>query len=93
MPYAFVFYDIPDDRLRNKVANVLKDFGLRRLQKSVFEGNLTYNRGDELAKVIDRVMGDEEGDIRIIFVPPSFLDKIIVIREMYVHEEDFVVIK
>jgi CRISPR-associated endonuclease Cas2 len=93
LPHVYVFYDIPDDRVRLKVANVLKDFGLNRLQKSVFEGDLTYNRAHELSLVLDRVIGDAEGDVRIIFVPFSFVDKVIVVRELYSVSEELVVVK
>lgn len=93
LPHVFVFYDIPDDRVRLKVADVLKDYGLIRLQKSVFEGDLTYNRAHELSMVLDRVIGNAEGDVRIVFVPSSFLDKIIVVRELYRVPEESVVIR
>ncbi len=36
-----VIYDISDDRLRFKVAEVLKNYGLKRIQKSAFIGYLT----------------------------------------------------
>ncbi len=81
--YCYVVYDIPDDRLRTKVADVLKDFGLERLQKSVFFGRLTRNRVEELCLVLDDLIGRKEADVRIIFVPPSFVDKVIVVRAMY----------
>jgi len=81
--FCYVFYDIPDDKLRNRVANILKDYGLERLQKSVFCGWLTWNRAEELAMYLDYVIGDYEADVRIVFVPPSFRDKVIVVRSMY----------
>lgn len=93
MPHVFVFYDVPDDRVRNRVASVLKDYGLYRLQKSVFEGDLSYNRGHELSLVLDRVIGSAEADVRIVFVPPSFLDKVIVVREMYNVEVEGVIVR
>lgn len=43
MDFCYVFYDIPDDRIRLKVADALKDYGLLRLQKSVFVGQLSRN--------------------------------------------------
>ena len=74
---------MPDDRLRTKIADVLKDYGLERIQKSVFFGKLSRNRVEELAMVLDDLIGDEEADVRIIFVPPSFVNKVIVVRAMY----------
>jgi len=81
--FFYVFYDVPDDRLRTKIADVLKDYGLERIQKSVFFGKLSRNRVEELAMVLDDLIGDEEADVRIIFVPPSFVNKVIVVRAMY----------
>ena len=81
--YCYIFYDIPDDRLRTKVADVLKDFGLERIQKSVFFGRLSRNRVEELCLVLDDLIGDKEADVRIIFVPPSFVNKVIIVRAMY----------
>lgn len=81
--YCYVFYDIPDDRLRGRVADALKDYGLVRVQKSVFFGSLSRNRVEELAQLLDDIVGDQDADIRIIFVPPSFVDRVIVVRAMY----------
>ena len=81
--YCYVFYDIPDDRLRYKVANKLKDYGLERLQKSVFFGKLSWNRAEELKMVLDDLIGDEEADVRIAFIPPSYVNRVIVVRAMY----------
>lgn len=84
MPYiCYVFYDVPDDRLRYRIADMLMNYGLERLQKSVFVGKLTYNKAEELAMILDDLIGREEADVRIIFVPPSFENKVIVVREMY----------
>ena len=92
LTFVYVFYDIPDDRVRLKVASILKDYGLLRLQKSVFCGEMAYARAEEIALRIDRVMGSAEGDVRIVFVPESFRDRVIVVRELYnVREENVVV--
>ena len=51
-----IAYDITDDKRRNKVAKILKDFG-KRVQYSVFECNIdkrAYLRlQDRLAKAMD----------------------------------------
>lgn len=39
MRYIIV-YDITDDNLRTLTAEMLKDYGLKRIQKSAFMGNL-----------------------------------------------------
>lgn len=43
-----VIYDISDDKIRTKVAERLKDYGLKRIQYSAFFGKLNQNRREEL---------------------------------------------
>jgi len=52
--HVLIIYDIKNDRLRTKISNTLKDWGLERIQYSVFIGDLTsdqrriksHDRGD-----------------------------------------------
>lgn len=46
---TYVFYDIQEDRIRNRVGNTCKDYGLERIQFSGFIGYLSKNRREELA--------------------------------------------
>ena len=41
MPYVWLFYDISKNAARTHIAKLCKKAGLRRMQKSVFFGNLT----------------------------------------------------
>jgi CRISPR-associated protein Cas2 len=41
MPYIWIFYDISKDAVRTRTAKLCKKAGLRRMQKSVFFGNIT----------------------------------------------------
>lgn len=45
---TWVIYDISDDRVRGKVAKICKGYGLYRVQKSAFLGDLNRNQMDEL---------------------------------------------
>jgi CRISPR-associated protein Cas2 len=45
---TWVVYDISKDRTRTKIAKRCLDFGLQRIQKSVFLGDLAPNRVDEI---------------------------------------------
>ncbi len=45
-------YDIGDDRLRARVAEALKDFGLVQVQYSAFAGDLSANRRGMLEIVV-----------------------------------------
>jgi len=63
---AWVVYDIRADQRRNKVAKVCKQYGLLRVQKSVFLGRLERNRFDELAeRCLDLI--DEDTDSVYLF--------------------------
>ena len=64
---TFVVYDVPDDRIRVRVANVCKDFGLRRIQYSAFRGFLDATRREEMFARLADVLGEETG--RILVVP------------------------
>ncbi len=60
-----VVYDIPSDKIRNRVAEACKDYGLDRIQWSAFLGELTHNRRGELALRLRRTLGREDGSIHI----------------------------
>jgi len=46
---VWVIYDIVDDKKRAMIAKACKGYGLYRVQKSAFLGNLNRNEIDELA--------------------------------------------
>ena len=45
---TWVVYDISKDRTRTKIADRCLDFGLQRVQKSVFLGEIPPNRVEEI---------------------------------------------
>ncbi len=45
---TWVVYDISKDRTRTKIADRCLDFGLQRVQKSVFLGDIPSNRVEEI---------------------------------------------
>jgi len=61
-----LLYDIEEDRLRARIADVCFDYGLERIQFSAFFGKLNRNRRQELALKLQNELGDESGRIRII---------------------------
>jgi CRISPR-associated protein Cas2 len=61
-----VIYDIENDRLRTRVADVCMDYGLERIQFSAFFGKLNRNRRQELALRVKNELGGENGRVRII---------------------------
>lgn len=58
--YTIITYDIEDDRLRNRVAKILLDAGLHRVQKSVFEGEIRQKDFSKLkAKLKKSIKGHD----------------------------------
>ena len=62
---CLLVYDIPDDRLRTKVADVCLDYGLQRIQYSSFLGDLSRNRQGEIMQRIGRTLGRREGNVQL----------------------------
>ncbi len=63
---TFVVYDIADDRVRLRIANVCKDYGLDHIQYSVFSGPLDSTRRNEMFARLDDTLGGNEGKILMI---------------------------
>ena len=62
---TLVIHDITDDIVRNKVAKACKRFGLSRIQKSAFLGDLPSARRKELISRLKRILGDNKGNIQV----------------------------
>lgn len=55
---CLVMYDIPDDRVRQKVADACLDYGLQRVQYSAFVGDLSRTHQRALfGEIVERVRG------------------------------------
>ena len=59
-----VSYDIPDDRRRLRLANTLKDFGVR-VQYSVFECRLEPNDLEKLRQRLGKLVEPAEDSVRL----------------------------
>jgi CRISPR-associated protein Cas2 len=64
--HMIVVYDITNDRIRNKIADACLDYGLDRIQLSVFYGNITRAHQNELMHKMRRLLGKEVGKIMLI---------------------------
>lgn len=62
---TLVIYDVPDDKIRNRLAVACKDYGLQRVQWSAFLGFLNHNRREELQERLKRTLGRRTGNIQI----------------------------
>ncbi|MGQ9459443.1 MAG: CRISPR-associated endonuclease Cas2 [Anaerolineae bacterium] len=63
--HCLVVYDIPDDDIRTKVADICLDYGLERIQYSAFEGVLSRNLQEELILKIKKRVGRREGNVQL----------------------------
>jgi CRISPR-associated protein Cas2 len=63
---TFVVYDIVDDRIRTRVANTCKDYGLERIQYSAFSGELDATRRGELFTRLADELGHDVGRILVL---------------------------
>jgi len=78
---VLVLYDIEEDRIRNRVADVCFDYGLERIQFSAFLGKLTRNHREELQIRLTNEIGSSLARVRVI--PVCGED----IRAMYVLDQ------
>jgi len=66
---AWVFYDITEDSTRNKVASLCLDYGLMRVQKSVFCGEISQKTLSELSGRIRKTVEGTGGEESVMFLP------------------------
>jgi CRISPR-associated protein Cas2 len=59
--YLVVSYDIHDDKRRNRIHKVLKNFG-ERIQFSVFECDLTKEQLLRMQHMLERIIEEEDHD-------------------------------
>jgi CRISPR-associated protein Cas2 len=62
---VWVIYDISDDRIRVRIAQLCKGYGLYRVQKSAFLGDLNKNELDAIALECEELI--EESDSVFVF--------------------------
>lgn len=60
---TYVFYDIEEDKIRNRVGSACKNYGLKRIQFSGFVGYLSRNRREELAVKLRDILSEGSGKI------------------------------
>ena len=65
---TFVIYDIEDDRVRTRIANACKDYGLEHIQYSAFSGPLDGSRRAELFARLADTLGKDVGKILLLSV-------------------------
>ena len=63
---TWIVYDITVNKVRSKVAKICKGYGLYRVQKSAFLGDINRNQIDELALKC-KELADKEKDSVYVF--------------------------
>ena len=63
---TFIVYDITDDKIRLKIADVCKDYGLDHIQYSVFSGSLDSTRRNEMFARLDDTLGNNQGKVLML---------------------------
>lgn len=63
---TLVVYDVPKDKLRRRVYEACKDYGLKRFQFSAFRGPLDRNRRQEIFFRIRSIVGDHTARILVL---------------------------
>jgi CRISPR-associated protein Cas2 len=82
---VWTIYDITDDKIRSRVAKICKNYGLFRVQKSAFLGDLNRNESDSLALECEALI--EESDSVYVFpMCEDCFDKIKLIGEGFDRE-------
>ena len=66
--YCLVVYDIADNAVRGRVADVCFDYGLARIQLSTFLGPLEAPHQDELYRKISRRLAGRDGNVQVFTI-------------------------
>ena len=65
---CLLIYDIPDDKLRAKVADICLDYGLQRIQYSSFLGEMSHNRRGEILQKLRRQVAKTQANIQLFAI-------------------------
>ncbi|MGH9581853.1 MAG: CRISPR-associated endonuclease Cas2 [Bryobacteraceae bacterium] len=83
-----LIYDIEDDKLRARTADICLNYGLERIQFSAFFGKLNRNRRQELSLRLQRELGTNSARIRIIPVCEQDLKEMWVLDQYRVDADE-----
>lgn len=80
---TWVVYDISDDKARKKISDACLDYGLERVQWSVFLGEINSNQKDELALKCKNLMDTESDSVYIFPMCKEDFKKVVLIGESF----------
>ena len=80
---AWVIYDISENNIRNKVSKKCKGYGLYRVQKSVFLGDLNSNERDSLTIECEELIDAEKDSVYIFPMDEQSFKKVKLIGQAF----------
>jgi CRISPR-associated protein Cas2 len=78
---VLVIYDIPDNRRRQKLSDLLEGYG-RRVQKSAFECFLTLPEMQTLYRQLHQRTKPSEDDVRLYWIPADAVPRSLAIGSL-----------
>lgn len=79
----WVIYDITVNKIRTKMAKIILDAGLYRVQKSVFLGTIERNRLDELKMQLEDLIDEELDSVYIFPLCQEDFKKVILLGQAF----------
>jgi CRISPR-associated protein Cas2 len=80
---VWVIYDITDNRTRQKVSDRCKNYGLYRVQKSVFLGDLNTNDRESLGLECEELIDTEKDSVYVFPMDEQSFKKVQLIGQAF----------
>ncbi|PIT84482.1 CRISPR-associated endonuclease Cas2 [Candidatus Micrarchaeota archaeon CG10_big_fil_rev_8_21_14_0_10_45_29] len=76
-----IAYDIENDKERKKASDICLDFGLSRIQNSVFAGPVSWNKAEAIGMKIDSVCNGERDRVVLFHSCKECSSKMIALKK------------
>lgn len=80
---VWVIYDITENKVRQKVSDRCKSYGLYRVQKSVFLGDLNTNERDSLGVECEELIDTDKDSVYIFPMDDQSFKKVQLIGQAF----------
>jgi CRISPR-associated protein Cas2 len=80
---VWVIYDITENKVRQKVSNRCKSYGLYRVQKSVFLGDLNTNERESLGLECEELIDTEKDSVYVFPMDEQSFKKVQLIGQAF----------
>jgi len=80
---VWVIYDITENRVRQKISDRCKNYGLYRVQKSVFLGDLNSNDRDSLGIECEELINTDSDSVYIFPMDDQSFKKVQLIGQAF----------